>query len=248
MTWYYEQAGEQRGPVTDSDLENLFKTGSVRGETLVWREGMASWAPYSQAKGGASGSATTTATMDRGSIVCAECGKAFPPDDVIKYGDRYVCAVCKPVFVQKLKEGAVMAGTMEYAGFWIRFGAKFVDGIILNLMGLVVNLLGGIVLKGVNSNLAPLLILPFTLALNAAYNTYFIGKFGATPGKMAAKIRVVNADGSNVSYGKAFGRYFAEILSALTLMIGYIMAAFDVEKRALHDRICGTRVIKVSRK
>ncbi|HET6371045.1 MAG TPA: RDD family protein, partial [Nitrospiria bacterium] len=42
----------------------------------------------------------------------------------------------------------------------------------------------------------------------------------------------------------ACGRYFAEILSGIILCIGYIMAAFDDEKRALHDRICGTRVIK----
>jgi uncharacterized RDD family membrane protein YckC len=47
-----------------------------------------------------------------------------------------------------------------------------------------------------------------------------------------------------VSYGRAFGRYFGTWLSGLTLGIGYIMAAFDDQKRSLHDRVCDTRVIK----
>jgi uncharacterized RDD family membrane protein YckC len=73
-----------------------------------------------------------------------------------------------------------------------------------------------------------------------------VGKYGATLGKMAAKIRVVTADGGKVSYGRATGRYFAKLLSAFTCLIGFIMAAFDEEKRALHDRICNTRVISIS--
>ena len=70
-----------------------------------------------------------------------------------------------------------------------------------------------------------------------------IGKYGATVGKMAMKIRVVTAEGQKVSYLRALGRYFAKLLSGMILMIGYLMAAFDDEKRALHDRICNTRVI-----
>jgi uncharacterized RDD family membrane protein YckC len=51
-------------------------------------------------------------------------------------------------------------------------------------------------------------------------------------------------DGGKVSYGRAVGRHFAKYLSSFTLGIGYIMAGIDDEKRALHDRICNTRVIK----
>jgi uncharacterized RDD family membrane protein YckC len=55
---------------------------------------------------------------------------------------------------------------------------------------------------------------------------------------------VVRPDGRPVDLGRAFGRYFAKILSAFILLIGYIIAGFDSEKRALHDMICDTRVIK----
>ncbi len=57
-------------------------------------------------------------------------------------------------------------------------------------------------------------------------------------------LRIVRSDGSRVSYLRALGRHFAEFISALILYIGYIMVAFDSEKRALHDHICDTRVIQ----
>jgi len=82
------------------------------------------------------------------------------------------------------------------------------------------------------------------LAITATYTTWLVGKYGATLGKMACQLKVITADGGRVSYPRALGRYFAEILSSIILLIGYIMAAFDDEKRTLHDRICNTRVIK----
>jgi uncharacterized RDD family membrane protein YckC len=84
------------------------------------------------------------------------------------------------------------------------------------------------------------------LAIGVSYTVYFLGRFGATPGKMACKLRVVRSDGSPVTYGRAFGRHFAEWLSGLILYIGYIMVGFDDEKRSLHDRVCDTRVVRVS--
>jgi uncharacterized RDD family membrane protein YckC len=70
-----------------------------------------------------------------------------------------------------------------------------------------------------------------------------VGKFAATPGKMACGLKVIMSDGSQVTYWRALGRHFAKVLSVLILYIGYIMVAFDEEKRGLHDRICDTRVI-----
>jgi uncharacterized RDD family membrane protein YckC len=62
---------------------------------------------------------------------------------------------------------------------------------------------------------------------------------------MALSLKVVRADGSKVSYMRAFGRAAAEIVSGILLLIGYIIAGFDDEKRALHDRMCDTRVVGV---
>ena len=61
-------------------------------------------------------------------------------------------------------------------------------------------------------------------------------------GKMAVGIKVTTPEGQPISYLRAFGRAWAEQLSGLICNIGYIIAAFDDQKRALHDHICNTRV------
>ena len=76
---------------------------------------------------------------------------------------------------------------------------------------------------------------------------FFLGRFGATPGKMVLRLKVVRPGGEPISYLHAAGRYLAENVSVMTLYIGYLIAAFDSERRTLHDRIAGTRVIKVTR-
>ncbi|OFX03209.1 MAG: transporter, partial [Alphaproteobacteria bacterium RIFCSPHIGHO2_12_FULL_66_14] len=67
---------------------------------------------------------------------------------------------------------------------------------------------------------------------------------GATVGKMAMGLRVVTDQGQRLSFLNATGRYFAKIISALILCIGFIMIAFTDRKRGLHDMIAGTLVIK----
>jgi uncharacterized RDD family membrane protein YckC len=244
MEWYYAEDGQQRGPVNEADFDNLVRAGTIRDDTLIWREGMANWQSYAQVRGGgaAAGAATVTG------IICSQCGKTFTQDQMIRYGDAWVCAACKPMFVQRLKEGAAMPLGMQYGGFWIRFAAKFLDNIITNIVTFPLGFVLGLTWRPQSEEgMIALQIVAMALGIvvTMAYTVFFVGRFGATPGKMACKLKVVMPDGSPVSYGRAFGRYFAEILSVLTCLIGYIIAAFDDEKRALHDRICNTRVVKI---
>ena len=67
---------------------------------------------------------------------------------------------------------------------------------------------------------------------------------GQTVGKMAMRLMVVNQDLAPVDYGTSAAREFSKILSAIILYIGFIMAGFDAQKRALHDRIAKTYVVK----
>jgi uncharacterized RDD family membrane protein YckC len=260
MNWYYVEQGQQAGPVDDAQLEALRQAGRIQADTLIWREGMANWAPYSQVKGGpvpAAGAPPLMAAPLSGGqegepadAVCTECGKIFPRSNMIRYGTAHVCASCKPVFMQKLAEGATIhTGQFNYAGFWIRFGAVFLDGLILKAVAFVLSLAFGMSLAqsaGVEPGpiVARQIVLMFIqFAIAIAYEVFMIGKYGATLGKMACKIHVITADGGQVSYLRAFGRYFAKLLSYFTCTIGFIMAGFDEEKRALHDRICNTRVV-----
>lgn len=251
MNWYYVDAGQQAGPVDDSQLEELLRSGKIQADTLVWREGMVNWQPYNQAKSQSQTLATPAVVPTTGGAqeaVCVECGKIFNTDDMIRHGGNYVCATCKPVFMQKLAEGAkVASGSLNYAGFWIRFAAKFVDGLILGVL-LVAPFLYFVFKSARSSNPGEFqpAVLIFQLAyyvVYAAYQIFFVGKYGATPGKMACKLKIVTSDGDSFGYGRATGRFFAEMLSGLVCYIGYIIAAFDDQKRALHDHICNTRVV-----
>ena len=41
--WFYAANGQQQGPFGDAQLRDLIVNGTVRGDTLVWTEGMAGW-------------------------------------------------------------------------------------------------------------------------------------------------------------------------------------------------------------
>lgn len=249
MQWYYAGKDGQAGPVGEEEFQSLVNEGTITPKTLVWNSTMTDWSAYG--KTGSDPNDQEGATSESRRLFCAECGKEFSADEMIRYGNTWVCASCKPVFVQKLKEGVTTSAGMEYAGFWIRFGAVFIDGIILSVSNLVIRIpllfviYGSATSRNAAGTLGYILlsnIINFGLAIT--YETFFLGKYAATPGKMLCKLKVVAPDGGKITYLRAFARYFAKVLSYLTLTIGFIMAAFDDEKRALHDRICDTRVIR----
>jgi uncharacterized RDD family membrane protein YckC len=250
MIWHYLENNVQKGPVTDEDLDALVRAGTLDENTLVWRDGMAGWLSYRQAKGAAAAtSAAPPPEASAGQVVCAECGRAFAPDQVIRHGNAFICAACKPVFLQKIKEGVAVAAPLNYAGFWIRFGAYFIDSLLLEVVLVPLSfVIRAVVGAPANATQAGMTVLflntPVNLVIVVGYYTFLVGKYGATLGKMATKLRVVNPDGSPVGYGKACGRYLAQILSGMICLIGYLMVIWDPERRALHDRICATRVIR----
>jgi uncharacterized RDD family membrane protein YckC len=238
MNWFYVDAGQQAGPVTDEQLDELVRNGKVRGDTLVWREGLANWQPYSQ---GRPEGVQPPAPAPTAAPPPPALGGAIPPPG----GPAPVPGTYQP-----------MPGTaygLAYGGFWIRVVAKIIDTLIL---GVVVGIPVGFfivpsLLSGSPAQMESWITFfsaaPWQLldaALSVLYNGLFVGKFGATPGKMALGLKVVLPDGSPIGYGRAFGRAAASILSKLICLIGYIIAAFDVQKRALHDHIAGTRVIR----
>lgn len=245
MDWFYATNHEQRGPVSDADFEQLQRTGVIQPGTLVWREGLAQWQTVA--------SLALSSAPPLSGLVCAQCGRSFSADDIVRLGEAAVCAECKPLFLQRLREGVSFTApaALHYAGFWVRFGAIFLDGIIMWCVSIGISLACGqsfLEATGFDDStemtLLDWLLTAVDLAIGAAYEIILVSKFGATLGKMAFRLKVVTAEGGPVSVAQAAGRYFAGILSYLTCGIGFIIAAFDDQKRALHDRICGTRVIK----
>jgi uncharacterized RDD family membrane protein YckC len=121
-----------------------------------------------------------------------------------------------------------------YGGFWIRAAALFIDGLVLIIpIAIVRNVFG-----------SPL----GTVAVLVGEWLYFAilesSSWQATLGKKTLGLAVVNADGTRLTFGRACVRYVAKIVSGITLCIGYMMAGWTSQKRALHDMIAETLVVK----
>jgi uncharacterized RDD family membrane protein YckC len=194
-------------------------------------------------------------------------GKTYPVREMIRYEGKWISAEHRDAYFQRMREGVVQPGVSAvpgpygYGGFWRRFCAAFLDGIIL---GVVNQILSVIVFTAFGRSYTPFgprmqpgdtaqlgkfflmmaILQTVAMAIGLSYEILFVRKFDATPGKMAMGMKLLRADGSKLTVGRIVGRYFAKMLSGIILAIGYIMAGFDEEKRALHDRICDTRVVK----
>jgi len=164
----------------------------------------------------------------------------------------------QPIFSDPIQPG--------YAGFWRRFAASFIDGIVLWLIQVVLispllSRLGIIpVVEPVEINdlsdeekiryffsiLPVVKSLLLTMAITGwlYYALLESSIRQSTIGKMAIGLFVTDEEGHRISFARASARYFGKYLSSLTLLIGYIMAGFTAKKQALHDKIAKTLVWK----
>jgi uncharacterized RDD family membrane protein YckC len=128
------------------------------------------------------------------------------------------------------------------AGFWIRFVATLIDGLIIGVIQFVLSfILGDIMDPETNMGASTVINLILTIIYFVWFQTY---NNGQTFGKKITGIRVANLDGGKVSFGMMFIReIIGKTISALILLIGFLMAA-GKSKRALHDRIAKTIVIR----
>ncbi len=153
---------------------------------------------------------------------------------------------------------AVGSGTyVQYAGFWLRFVAYLVDGLILGAAGFVVGLILGVIAIGFDA-VSGSSSKAGTASSIASLASWVIGLVGgwlyfslqessarqATIGKLALGIRVTDSEGRRISFGRATARYFSKFISGLICAIGYVMAGFTQRKQALHDMIANTLVVR----
>ena len=139
-----------------------------------------------------------------------------------------------------------------YAGFWQRFVAAIIDGILLYIVQFIILAVFGVSSSMMNpeffeNGIPTSFILAYIVIIgaNAAYFSYLeSSERQATFGKQAMGIVVTDMNGERITLLNAIGRYFSKIPSALILMIGYLMQPFTEKKQALHDIIAGTLVYK----
>lgn len=161
-------------------------------------------------------------------MYCANCGQPLPDG-------AEVCGKCGSPVGAAHGIAPATAGPV-FAGFWRRGAAYLVDSIVL----LIPNVVLAMALQSQEpaSSLAQFAMWWLYKSLMES------GPRQATLGKLALGIKVTDLNGARISFGRATGRFFASLLSMLILCIGLLMAAFTHRKRALHDFIAGTLVVR----
>jgi uncharacterized RDD family membrane protein YckC len=122
----------------------------------------------------------------------------------------------------------------EAAGFWRRFAAALIDGLVVGIVEIILRLILG------GAGIALSIVFSF------GYYTYFHGRTGQTPGDAALGIRVVDIDTGNViGYGRAFGRALVSIVSTFVLLLGYFWMIWDKHKQTWHDKAVSSLPVRV---
>ncbi|OGQ08583.1 MAG: hypothetical protein A3G32_02190 [Deltaproteobacteria bacterium RIFCSPLOWO2_12_FULL_40_28] len=137
--------------------------------------------------------------------------------------------------------------TFSYAGFWKRFAAFVIDMFILAIGNFFIGFIFAIpddvltgkaeFIKSVDSYiLSGLFAWVYQVVMESSVKQ-------ATLGKMALGIVVTDLSGNRMSFGKACGRYFGQILSVSICGIGFLMIGFTAKKQGLHDIMARCLVI-----
>ena len=152
---------------------------------------------------------------------CRYCGHEIPVSAA-------VCPNCGRATTDEAT-GAAPA-TLQYAGFWTRFAAALIDAVVLIIPSAVL---------GVGTRYAGGIVVTFL------YHWLVVAYWnGQTVGKRALSIRITRPDGSPVDSGVAAARSGMRIVSGIALLLGFLWAAWDPEKRTWHDMVADTRVYR----
>jgi uncharacterized RDD family membrane protein YckC len=208
-------------------------------------------------------------------VYCTKCGSEISPTTAF-------CATCgqavssgvpalpslSPVVVgppAPVVPAIASYSGVAYAGFWLRFVAYLIDGII-SCFAFVILLIPLFVLTGAGAALGKIIsegdigdemgaflgagfILGFFgIILVVSWLYYALSEsssWQATPGKKILNLKVTDLAGRPITFARASGRYFAKIITGMIpLAIGYIMAGFTEKKQAIHDMIASCLVLR----
>jgi uncharacterized RDD family membrane protein YckC len=147
-----------------------------------------------------------------------------------------------------------MGGQPIYAGFWLRWVAAIIDGLLLGVVGFILNFVIRLQHPIINNpGRAPqfffleFFTLPALLGWVIAWLYHSLMESSPTQGslgKMALGLIVTDMAGQRITFARASGRFWGKFLSEMTLFIGYMMAGWTERKQALHDILASCLVIR----
>ena len=215
--YYLHDGGGVIGPISGEKLKDMIEGGVVKRDANVNIVGEPNWIPIEQ----------------------------HPPFSGFFPAGRPAAAVGRP-------RPAAAAGEAKFASFWIRAAAYAIDYVLtLGLVTIAAVIFAIVSVTLFGQPLTEEWLDAHNLAVNVAgtaialaYYAYFsAGPWQATPGKRICGIYLIRTNGQRVDAAFAVLRDVAYIVSALPLFIGFLMVFWSDERKALHDILCGTRVV-----
>lgn len=257
--WYYVDRHQQRqGPVDAEIIREAYRGGQISGQSLVWREGMAQWAPLQQFE-------IEFDLEDEPASLAMPGAAPFAADPAPAYapapspvGSPYAPPTANLVgYYQPVTDGPVV-----YAGFWRRYAASIIDGLIFGGITVVLVLvlfgIGGVGMRTMSQPenamgggfAVALLLIVYVLpiVLQGVYYTWMhASESQATWGKRAVGIKVASR-GERLTTGRSFGRwaayFFMNLFSCgVTTLVSGFMAGLTERKQGLHDMMVDTVVV-----
>ena len=256
--WYYADRDHARqGPVDAAELVRLRLDKRLDWDSLIWREGMAEWQPMREF------AAELAQADDRAPAAAAspDLAAAVPAGA----GFAAAAAVAEPASpyappraVVSTDAAVVSGGEVVQAGFWKRFAAMVIDGLVTGVASWAIQIplfvlagagIGSEMLSMGSSIGLVLLSYGISLLIPLLYFSWMHSSASqASLGKMAVGIKVTRGSGERIGFWRAFGRYAAYFLTVLlSFGVGGLVSALTTglteRKQALHDMICDTLVV-----
>jgi uncharacterized RDD family membrane protein YckC len=126
------------------------------------------------------------------------------------------------------------------AGFWIRFGAYLLDGLIVGIPAVILVFVGA----AISTSVAALAYVAVVIGAIAYYVYFSGGPKGATYGKQICGIKIIDFNGGgSIGYGRAFIRLLMQIVSGWIFYLGYLWMLWDKEKQCWHDKVANDVVV-----
>lgn len=212
--WYYAEGNNKIGPIDQEQFDRLVADGAIATDSLVWSKGMSKWQTLTEV-------ITSTPIPEK----CGNCSKDFTPSLLTDRSGLKVCEKCRFKLLQ-----AERKKLLKYGNLLSRFIAKTIDLLFMLAMAAMVEGLSRKLFPASYAENTITLVFTITLTINMLlgifYVTWFVGKFGATPGKMVLDLKITNPIGGKIGYLHAFARYCGEYIVAFGLVGVLILAIF----------------------
>jgi len=139
--------------------------------------------------------------------------------------------------------------TLPFAGFWVRVAALIIDGLIISLLAAISAITLTWFLHAIVSSEFVLILVIFALLSSSLIITiFYFGWYNAngrqSPGKRFFRLLVVNDSFNPVPFRRSLWRALVYAFGSLLLGLGHLLILFNKKKRALHDFIAHTFVIR----